>query len=198
MSTHHYMATILYRETSALVAPAKAAMSWFRKVGKAAGKLGLALRWTSPSGVPVIQEYWDYSGVRVRLYHLSPVPMDLLTNHQPTQLNAKRMGNGLSPNVIHSLDASHMAAVTIEAHAAGVRNLGGIHDCFATTPAEMATLRGCIRSTFAGMYARDWFTPIADELVAQLPPAVQAKLPPRPVLGGFDSKLVNNADYFVS
>ena len=198
MSSHHYMATILYRETSALIAPAKAAMSWFRKVGKAAGKLGLALRWTSPSGVPVIQEYWDYSGVRVRLYHLSPVPMDLLTNHQPTELNPKRMGNGLSPNVIHSLDGSHMAAVTIEAHAAGIRNLGGIHDCFATTPAEMATLRTTIRSTFAGMYARDWFTPIADELVSQLPSDVQAKLPPRPSLGGFDPQLVNNADYFVT
>ena len=198
MSSHHYMATILYRETSALIAPAKAAMSWFRKVGKTAGKLGLALRWTSPSGVPVIQEYWDYSGVRVRLYHLSSVPMDLLTNHQPTELNVKRMGNGLSPNVIHSLDASHMAAVTIEAFASGVRNLGGIHDCFATTPAEMATLRTTIRSTFAGMYARDWFTPIADELTDQFPPDVQAKLPPRPSLGGFDPQLVNNADYFVT
>ena len=198
MSSHHYMATILYRETSALIGPAKAAMSWFRKVGKAAGKLGLALSWTSPSGVPVVQEYWDYSGVRVRLYHLSSVPMDLLTNHQPTRLNAKRMGNGLSPNVIHSLDASHMAAVTIEATAAGVRNIGGIHDCFATTPAEMAVLRTTIRSTFAGMYSRDWFTPIADELVAQLPPDVQAKLPPRPGLGGFNPNLVNNADYFVT
>jgi DNA-directed RNA polymerase len=100
--------------------------------------------------------------------------------------------------VIHSLDASHMAAVTIEAHAAGLRNLGGIHDCFATTPAEMAVLRTTIRSTFAGMYSRDWLTPIADELVAQLPPDVQAKLPPRPSLGGFNSNLVNNADYFVT
>ena len=198
MGGHHYMATILYRQTSDLIAPAKLAMSWFKKVGRAAGKLNLPLTWTSPSGVPVIQEYWDYSGVRVRLYHLSPVPLDLLTHHKPTRLNPKRMGNGLSPNVIHSLDASHMAAVTIEAHAAGVRNIGGIHDCFATTPAEMAVLRTTIRSTFAGMYARDWFTPIADELVAQLPPDVQAKLPPRPSLGGFDPNLVNNADYFVT
>ena len=198
MASHHYMATILYRHTSNHIGPAKAAMSWFRKVGHAAGKLGLALQWHSPSGLLVSQEYWDYTGIRIRLYNMSSVPMELMTHHQPTELNPTRMGNGLSPNVIHSLDASHMAAVTIEAFAAGVRNLGGIHDCFATTPAEMATLRGCIRSTFAGMYARDWFTPIADELVAQLPPAVQAKLPPRPVLGGFDSKLVNNADYFVS
>ena len=108
------------------------------------------------------------------------------------------MGNGPSPNVIHSFDASHMAAVTIDAAAAGVRNIGGIHDCFATTPAEMATLRTCIRSSFAGMYARDWFTPIADELVAQLPPDVQAKLPPRPKLGSFNPNHVINADYFVS
>jgi DNA-directed RNA polymerase len=198
MSSHHYMATILYRETSSLIAPAKAAMTWFRKVGKAAGKLGLALSWTSPSGVPVTQEYWDYTGVRVRLYHLSSVPMDLLTNHQPTQLNSKRMGNGLSPNVVHSLDASHMAAVTVEAFAAGVRNLGGIHDCFATTPAEMAVLRGTIRSTFAAMYSKDWLTPITDELLAQLPQDVQNKLPPRPTLGGFNPNHVTNSDYFVT
>ena len=51
MSSHHYMATILYRETSALIAPAKAAMSWFKKVGKTAGKLGLALRWTPAPGM---------------------------------------------------------------------------------------------------------------------------------------------------
>ena len=144
------------------------------------------------------QEYWDYTGVRVRLYHLSSVPMDLLTNHQPTQLNFKRMGNGLSPNVVHSLDASHMAAVTVEAFAAGVRNLGGIHDCFATTPAEMAVLRGTIRSTFAAMYSKDWLTPITDELLAQLPQDVQNKLPPRPTLGGFNPNHVTNSDYFVT
>jgi len=198
MASHHYMATILYRETSALIQPAKAAMSWFKKVGSEAGKLSKPVTWHAPSGLPVFQEYWDYSGVRVRLYHLSSVPLDLMTNHQPTRLNPKRMANGLSPNVVHSLDASHMAAVTIEADAAGVRNIGGIHDCFATTPAEMAILRTCIRSTFAGMYSKDWFTPIADELVAQLPQDVQAKLPPRPSLGGFNPQLVSNADYFVS
>ena len=198
MSCHHYMATILYRETCALIGPAKAAMSWLRRIGKHAGAMNQPLAWHAPSGLRVHQEYWDYSKVHVRLYHLSSVPMDIKTNYQPTNFNPKRMANGLSPNVIHSLDASHMAAVTIEADAAGVRNLGGIHDCFATTPAEMATLRTCIRSSFAGMYSRDWFTPIADELVAQLPKEVQAKLPPRPKLGDFNPNNVINADYFVS
>ena len=198
MACHHYMATILYRETSALIGPAKAAMSWLRRVGKHAGQLDLALTWHAPSGLLVQQQYWDYSKTHVRLYHLSSVPMDIKTNYQPTNLNPKRMGNGLSPNLVHSFDASHMTAVTIEAAAAGVRNIGGIHDCFATTPAEMAILRTCIRSSFAGMYARDWFTPIADELVAQLPPEVQAKLPPCPKLGSFNPNLVINADYFVS
>jgi len=198
MAGMHYMATILYRETTALVAPAKAAMSWFRKIGKQAAELGLALSWTTPSGLPVVQEYWDYSKVQVRLYHLSSVPLQMLANHQPTNLNCKRMGNALSPNVIHSLDASHMAAVAIESHAAGVRNLGGIHDCFATTPAEMAVLRTTIRSTFASMYARDWLTPICDELIAQFPTHIRIKLPPRPQLGGFNAQLTNNADYFVT
>ena len=194
----HYMATIIYRETSALIGPAKQAMAWFRRVGALAGEAGIDLHWTSPSGLYVHHKYMDYSGTRIRLYHLSSVPMELLTNHLPKGLNPKRMGNGLSPNIIHSLDASHMAFVTLEAFARGVTNLGGIHDCFATTAPEMDTVRDCVRNTFADMYSRDWFSTIAGELLHQLPEELRTKLPPCPTLGGLDVNHVRNATYFIT
>jgi DNA-directed RNA polymerase len=194
----HYMATILYRETSQLIGPAKQAMTWFKRLGNLAGDNNIDLHWTSPSGLRVGHRYMDYTGTRIRLYHLSSVPMDLLSNHIPKGLNPKRMGNGLSPNVIHSLDASHMAFTTIDAFARGVRNLGGIHDCFATTPAEMDTVRDCVRNSFADLYSKDWFTLIADELLQQLPVDLQHRLPSRPMLGGLDVNHVRNATYFIT
>ena len=198
MAAMHYMATILYRETSKLIAPAKEAMTWLKRVGQLAGEAGVDLHWTSPSGLHVHHKYMDFTGTRIRLYHLSSVPMELLTNHIPKGLNPKRMGNGLSPNVIHSLDASHMAFATITAFHAGVRNLGGIHDCFATTAAEMDTVRDCVRNSFADLYSTDWFTLLADELLQQLPPDLLQKLPTRPTLGGLDVNHVRNANYFIT
>lgn len=194
----HYMTTIVCRETAEVIGPAKKAMHWFKQVGKLAGEHDVELHWRSPSGLPVHQKYMDYRGVRIKLHHLSSVAMDLLSNHIPDGLSPKRMGNGLSPNVIHSLDASHMALSTIGAFAKGVRNLGGIHDCFSCTPAEMARLRDAVRDAFAQMYQHNWYGRITDELLQQLPEAVRSRAPTLPKLGRLDVTAVRLADYFIT
>lgn len=194
----HYMATILYRQTSKIIGPAKQAMHWLRRVGKIAGDNDIALHWTSPSGLYVHQQYMDYRGVRIKLHHLSSVAMDLLSNHIPDGLSPSRMGNALSPNFVHSMDASHMALTTIDAFDHGVRNLGGIHDCWSTTPAEMEQVRNSVRNTFTAMYQHDWFSTITGELLRQLPGELVAKLPPLPKLGCLDLTTVQHADYFIT
>jgi len=198
LAAMHYMATILCRETSKIIGPAKHAMSWFRKVGKVAGDNNIDLHWRSPAGLYVHQKYMDYKRTEIRLHHLSPVSMKLVGSYVPKGLNPQRMGNGLSPNVIHSLDASHMAFTTIDAFAHGVRNLGGIHDCFCTTPAEMSQVRDSVRNSFASMYSDDWFTVIMDELLQQLPAHLHRQLPTPPKLGRLDVNTVRNATYFIT
>lgn len=194
----HYMATILYRETSVIIGPAKHAMAWFRRVGKVAGDNNVDLHWRSPAGLWVHQKYMDYRRTEIRLHHLSPVSMKLVGSYVPKGLNPQRMGNGLSPNVIHSLDASHMAFTTIDAFAHGVRNLGGVHDCFMATPGEMHQLRNSVRNSFAAMYQQDWFTVITDELLQQLPEDLHRLLPERPKLGPLDLEIVRSATYFIT
>jgi DNA-directed RNA polymerase len=198
LAAMHYMATILYRETSVIIGPAKRAMAWFRRVGKVAGDNDIDLHWRSPAGLYVHQKYMDYRRTEIRLHHLSSVSMKLVGSYVPKGLNPMRMGNGLSPNVIHSLDASHMAFTTIDAFAHGVRNLGGIHDCFACTPAEMDQVRDSVRNSFAAMYSDDWFTVIADELLQQLPAELHRQLPERPMLGQLDVNTVRSANYFIT
>jgi DNA-directed RNA polymerase, mitochondrial len=198
MAGMHYMATILGRETALIVGPAKRAMSWLRKLGHAAGTTESELEWTTPSGLRVRQRYPDYRKTEIVLHYLSSVSMRLKLQVDELGLNPSRMGNGLSPNLIHSLDASHMALTTIDAFANGVRNLGGIHDCWASTPAEMEQVRISARDAFAAMYQQDWFTTITDELLLQLPPDVATKMPARPRLGALDVTAVQQSDYFIT
>jgi len=193
----HYMTSILHQETSRMIAPAKKAMEWFKKVGRLAGENNIVLSWRSPSGLWVRQKYLDYRESRIKLHHLSTVPMDLRSYHMPKGLNPKRMGNGLSPNVIHSMDASHMAFATIRAFDAGVQNLGGIHDCFATTPAEMSLVRDAVRMSFADLYSYNWLADITSQLLAQIPAPLHVYLPEPPTHGDLDIQQVLSADYFI-
>jgi DNA-directed RNA polymerase len=91
-----------------------------------------------------------------------------------------------------------MAFATVDAFANGVTNLGGIHDCFATTPAEMSQVRNSVRNSFAAMYSEDWFHTITSELLAQLPAELHDKLPAIPPVGGLDLNTVRNATYFIT
>jgi DNA-directed RNA polymerase len=194
----HWMARILHEQATSLVQPAAEAMEWFRAVGRIAGKADVPLRWRSPSGLLVNQMYPNTREKRIRLNYLSDVRLDIRCQVEDLGLDTKRMGNALSPNVVHSLDSSHMTLATIHAMTHGVRNLGGIHDCFATTPAEMSQLRDSVRATFAQIYSDDLFCRITDELLQQIPPDLLPSVPTRPTLGRLDLSQVQQSDYFIT
>jgi len=196
--TVHYMATLLHEEATSMVGPAAEAMEWLRAVGKAAGKADVPLQWHAPSGLLVHQSYPNLKEKRIRLNYLSDVRLDIRCQVEDLGMETRRMGNALSPNVIHSLDSSHMALATIDAVNAGVSNLGGIHDCFVTTPAEMTQLRDSVRKSFVQIYDQDWFARIADQLLSQIPTEAWPSLPTRPIVGRLDLTQVEHSNYFIT
>tara|TARA_Y100000593_G_scaffold71769_1_gene131810 strand:+ start:5702 stop:8074 length:2373 start_codon:yes stop_codon:yes gene_type:complete len=195
MSTVHYMAQILHKEASVLIGPAVKAMEWFKLIGRRAGKRGTPLQWESPSGLLVHQEYANTRETRIRLKYLSDVHMDIRTRINQTGLDSKRMANALSANIIHSLDGSAMSFATIHAMMNGIQNIGGVHDCFSTTPAEMSQLRDSVRQSFSDMYSEDWLHHIKQRLLSQLP---EEDLPPGPEPGELDISLVKTSNYFIT
>jgi DNA-directed RNA polymerase len=194
----HYLTTIVVRETDQVIGPAKSAMQWFKFVGRLAGKSGTLLKWVTPSGLPVFHKYTDNASERIELRYLTDVRIRVHAYIGELSWRISRMGTALSPNVIHSLDASHMAFTTIDAFANGVTNLGGIHDCFATTPAEMATLRDSVRNSFSNLYSSNVYENITAQLVSQIPKEVADKVPLRPSLGTLDTNSVRNSTYFIT
>lgn len=65
----------------------------------------------------------------------------------------RRHRNGISPNFVHSLDASHLTAVTNACAARGITDLHMVHDDFGTHCADAPVLYSVIREEFVRMYA---------------------------------------------
>lgn len=198
MSTMHFMAQILHAEARALIGHAEQAMEYLRAVGRAAGRENVALDWVTASGLLVRQRYVNTQEKRIRLRYLSDVRLDVRCRDEDLTLDSQRMARGLSPNAVHSQDATHMALATNHALSHGVRNLGGIHDCFVTTPAEMEQVRNSVRQTFSDLYAVSSFDTLVDQLLSQLSDKSKAKLPPRPCLGELDITQVQTSNYFIT
>ena len=173
-------------------------MQWFKSIGRKAGQQNKPLTWLSPSQLPVVQDYKDIRKTRIQLNYLSDVHLDIRANEELEDLDTKRMANSLSPNVIHSLDSSHLAFAAIHAHMSGIKNIGGIHDCFVSTPSEMSQLRDSVRWTFAEMYKQPWLSHITTHLTNQIDTTKGKELPPTPVAGDFDPSSVKHSTYFIT
>jgi len=198
MSTTHYMARILHEESARMIRPAVQAMKWFKAVGVKAGKCNVPLRWTTPSGLLVHQQYNSTKDNRVRLKYLSDIYLDIRVQEDCPTLNTIKMGNSLTANVLHSLDSSLMSLCTLKSRSKNVINIGGIHDAFITDPTSMSVVRDAAKESFVEIYKDDWLTKIKDTLKAQLPIETQVDLPSEPQLGDFDPTSTLNSNYFIT
>ena len=198
MKTVHYMAKILHEEATKVIQPAVDSMRWFKTLGMKAGKYNVPIEWTTPSGFKARQQYNSTKNTRIRLKYSSDICLDIRVQEDRPVLNATKMSNGLSGNVIHSMDAALMCATTINAKAKNVINIGGIHDCFIATPSEMSALRDAVRESFTAIYKKDWLTTIKGELKSQLDWSQRVDLPLEPELGDFDPTHTLSSNYFIT
>ena len=197
MTTMHFMANILHKESTKVIAPAVEAMNYFKAIGLRAGKENKPLQWRSPSGLLVQQQYQNQRESRIRLRYLSDVSLDIRTAVETPGLDKTRMANALSANILHSFDSSHMAMASILARKRDpTTNIGGVHDCFATDPSSMSKLRDSVRQSFADLYQTDWLTQIKSKLESQI--TNTEDLPPEPQLGKLDPTITKSSTYFIT
>ena len=198
MGTVHFMARILHEESSRMIQPAVQAMKWFKAIGIKAGKNNIPLRWTSPSGLLVHQQYNSTKDSRVRLKYLSDIYLDIRVQEDCPTLNTNKMGNAITANLLHSFDSSIMALTILKCRKKNVINIGGIHDAFITDPTSMSVVRDAAKESFVEIYKDDWLTKIKDTLKAQIPVHLQLDLPAEPKLGDFDPSTTLSSNYFIT
>lgn len=190
-----YLAEVTYNAIGEVVVAARQAMDWLREAAKLAAGEDYPVRWTTPMGLPVLQEYRQRLS-RTKEVHIDGAMVKLELAAVGEKLDRRRQATGISPNFIHSLDAAHMQRTVLIARDNGIKSLGLIHDSFGTLAADTDMLHACIREAFVQQYSEDVLGRFAEDLRSQLPPEAVAKLPPLPPMGTLDLDAVRESRYF--
>lgn len=150
-----YLMDFVWPAISAVVIKGKQAMDWLDKAGKQIikqkGDTEGAITWTTPSGFLASQAYYDYEEheVRTKLFGHARIKV-LVESNDPS---VGRHSQGLSPNFIHSMDASHLHLVTTKmAELVPGVSMAMIHDSFGVHAADTAILYKVLREEFINMY----------------------------------------------
>lgn len=189
-----WLSFAIWEALGEVVVAAATAMQWLRDAAKVAAKDGLPVWWTTPMGLPVLQEYRDMLGQRVKV-HWAGQEVKMMLTVEGTEIAPKRQENGIAPNFVHSLDASHLMAVAERAKERGINHLAMIHDSFGTHAANAGQLSYILRETFVEQYTPNVLLKFYQELLEQLSPELQAELPVPPGYGSLDLQQVMGSDY---
>lgn len=172
-----------------VVVAATGAMEWLQKASSAILRQGYdTIRWITPSGFPVVQTYWEENLHRINTKLCGGAKLSF--TRETDEPKKTRHRNGIAPNFVHSLDASHLTLVVNKAKEAGVDAFAMIHDDYGTHAADTATLYRIIREVFVSMYQQ--------HDVLESFRAAYGFLPEPPPMGSLDLTQVLDSPYFFS
>lgn len=183
----NFLSHLIWEAIGEVVVAAAEAMEWLQKSAVSLIKSGEQyIKWTAPSGFPVVQSYIDIDIITARSLLLGGVRINIgRYNGKP---DAKQHKNGLAPNFVHSMDASHLTITVNECSQAGLSGLAMIHDDYGTHAADAEKLYQLIRKTFVRMYEEN--DPLVDFR------RCYDGLPAAPQSGDLDIKSVLKSKFF--
>ena len=193
-----YLASVLWDATGTTVVAAQRVMGWLQDSARIASKAGMPIRWHTPAGFPVMQEYHKTVKTRIKTMLLGQVKKLNFHVSNPAQIDSTKMANSIAPNWVHSHDAAHMM-LTIERFAEyvdGTPCLHMVHDSYGTHACDSSHMYNAIRESFSEIYSEDVLRRFYDEVVGQVPPDIAEDMPPPPIRGSLDISQVLSSDYF--
>lgn len=118
--------------------------------------LRVPLAWPAPSGVAAVQPKFNtkQSTVSIKLKTKSESVSVKYDEHLP-QVDIAKQINGLMPNLIHSLDATHLNRTIRTITKRGIVSFGTIHDCIQCLPNDLEAVAEVLRDQFARLYESD-------------------------------------------
>jgi DNA-directed RNA polymerase len=102
------------------------------------------------------------------------------------------LASGISPNVVHSFDAAHMALVMCTLKDSGNKSFGAIHDSFSVHACDVDELVEVTKDEFIRIYEGD----VLDDLKAQITLGDMRCQITQPKRGNLDLEDIRGSDYF--
>jgi DNA-directed RNA polymerase len=170
-----------------VVVKAREAMDWLQNSSTSILNSGYdEIKWITPSGFPACQVYWETTEHRINSKLCGNTKISL--RKDTTDPKKSRHRNGIAPNFVHSLDASHLTLVVNACTARGINALAMIHDDYGTHAADAQELYEIIRERFVWMYQ-------THDVLAAFHTAYPMLKPP-PAMGDLDLQKVLTSPYF--
>jgi DNA-directed RNA polymerase len=188
-----YMAGLIWDAVQSVVVKAAEAMQWLQSVAQIVSKEALPINWTTPTGLLVQQAYKlrKMKDIEVTFQKVRIRPK---IDEGCDKLDSRKQANGISPNWVHSLDASHMMRTICASKLAGVEAFSFIHDSYGTHAGNTAFLAETLREEFVKMYSGCVLSTFREDLQAMLPEGIE--LPPVPLKGSLDLEQVRESAFF--
>lgn len=176
------------------------AMEFLQKIAKALAHEGKPVSWTTPCGIPWINRYHEPDVERISLFlndgGVKSRARLSITTGDKKDIDKAKAANGVAPNFVHALDASHLLLVANAATAEGITGLATVHDSFGCLAPHATRFNQIIREQFALMYeTHNVLAEILAQASADLSHANQYRLPVMPEFGNLQLKDIYDAPF---
>ena len=151
-----YLSDILWPIIGTTLKGAVMAMDWLKECVSIFCKeadLQEAIEWVTPLGF--IIRHVEYKSFKKRLDVSMPNSKRYRLNYfitDDTQYNEKKMKSSISPNFVHSMDATHLCLMVNDVFEKGIKDICVIHDSVSVHPNHADDMYTSIRSTFCDLY----------------------------------------------
>ncbi|MEL6509020.1 MAG: DNA-directed RNA polymerase [Pseudomonadota bacterium] len=191
-----FMSEIIWDSINDVVKAAPIAMGWLQKCAKVVAHEELPVYWNTPVGFRVMQHYKNTSSRRVWT-KMGERVIKLSLSEEKKTTDKRRMANAISPNFVHSMDATHLVMSVCYATDNGVSHFAMIHDSFGSHAADTAMLAACLRKAFVDLYSdTDVLEDFRDQIVDQVDPEQRKLIPQTPAKGELNIAEVEASDFF--
>ncbi len=195
-----YLAGHVYEAITNRIHKPAEAMEFLQKIAKVMAHEGKPVKWTTPIGIPWINRYHENVVERVSLFlndgGVKVRAQISVTTGGKKEIDKAKAANGVAPNFVHALDASHLLLVANAAALQGITSVATVHDSFGCLAPQAALFNKIIREQFALMYSEhDVLAEILEQASADITPANAHRLPPLLEHGTLNLKDILNADF---
>lgn len=191
ISAINLLTEVVWSSIGEVVIAARAAMDWLRDVASIVSKANLPITFTAPSGFVVHQAIKKVKVKKVMTILCGRTDIPVATPDEDS-IDSQRQRNGISPNFVHSCDASHLVSTILKAREEGITSISAIHDDFGTHAANTALFHNLIRESFVEQYSIDVLQKFKDEIES----STGLILPPVPASGDLVLESVLDSGYF--
>lgn len=190
-----YLTARLRELLKSRLAPLLELKRWLETISGTLIKRQEPIRWTSPSGFPVVLAAKQQVNAPAHtLLHGSRGWRTPDSELRKNELSARATNRGITANFVHSFDAALAHAVICRAEGVGMQVLPN-HDCFAVVPAQAGWLHQTLHQELRTLYLTDWLQAIAAEIASH---SSVKELPPPPTAGTLEPGRVGQNPYCFS